>query len=117
MSRSGIQRPAPVVVIGISLIAAGAVGLAYHLNDFTAQHPFGYDVLGIALIRLAAIFCGIYMLRGSNLARWLSLAWIAFHVILSAFHSHLELGVHILVFAAFAYFLFRPRTGEFFRDA
>jgi len=99
------------------LIALGAIGLVFHLTDFTAQQPFPYDIVWISLVRLIAIVCGVYMLRGSNWARWLSLAWIAFHMILSVFHSRFELVVHILVFAAFAYFLSRPRTSEYFRGS
>ena len=34
-----------------------------------------------------AIVCGVFLLRGHNWARWLALAWIAFHVVLSAFHA------------------------------
>jgi hypothetical protein len=106
-----------VTILSLVLIATGAGGLVSHLADFKAQHPFQYDAVWIALVRLAAIFCGVYMLRASNWARLLSMAWIGFHVILSAFHSRFELGVHILVCAAFAYFLFRPRANEYFRGA
>jgi hypothetical protein len=104
-----------VTIISLILIATGALGLVYHLTDLAAPHPFQYDVVWISLVRLIAIVCGVYMLRASNWARWLSLAWIAFHVILSIFHSLFQLGFHILVCAAFAYFLFRPRTSEYFR--
>jgi hypothetical protein len=106
-----------VTIITFVLIATGAAGLVFHLSDFRAQHPFQYDVVWVSLVRLVAIVCGIYMLRAGNWARWLSLAWIAFHVIISAFHSRVELGAHILVCAALAYFLFRPRTNEYFRGA
>jgi len=111
------ERPLSVTIISVVLIATGAIGLVFHLTGFSAQHPFQYDVIWVTLVRLIAIVSGVYMVRASNWARWLSLAWIAFHVILSAFHSRFELGVHILVFAAFAYFLFRPRTSEYFRGA
>jgi hypothetical protein len=57
------------------------------------------------------------MLRGHNWARWLALAWIGCHVILSAFHSVFEVAVHGLLFAAIAYFLFRPRATRYFRGA
>lgn len=114
-SRSVKRRPLPVTILSLALIVTGAAGLAFHLTDFKAQHPFPYDVVWISLVRLIAVVCGVYMLRAGNWARWLSLAWIAFHVILSIFHSPLQLEVHILVFAAFAYFLFRPRTNEYFR--
>jgi hypothetical protein len=111
------KRPLSVTIISFVLIATGALGLVFHLNDFTAQHPIQYDVVWVSLVRLLAIVCGVYMLRASNWARWLSLAWIAFHVVISLFHSRFQLGVHILICAAFAYFLFRPRTSEYFRGA
>ncbi len=55
------------------------------------------------------------MLRGHNWARWLALAWIAFHVVLSAFHALAELAVHSLFCAIMAYFLFRPAANGYFR--
>jgi hypothetical protein len=111
------QRPLSVTILSLVLIATGALGIVFHLTDFTPQHAFQYDVVWVSLVRLIAIVCGVYMLRASNWARWLSLAWISFHVIISIFHSPFQLGVHILVCAAFAYFLFRPRASEYFRGA
>jgi len=57
----------------------------------------------------------VYMLLGRNWARWLGLAWIAFHVIISAFHSAQELVIHGLLLALFAYFLLRPSASAYFR--
>ena len=111
------QRPLSVTLISLVLIASGGIGLVYHLSDFRAQHPFQYDIVWVSLVRLVAILCGVYMLRASNWARWLSIVWIAFHVILSAFHSRFELGFHIFVFAVFAYFLSRPGTNQYFRGS
>jgi CHASE2 domain-containing sensor protein len=111
------KRPIPVIVIGCLYVATGAIGLASHLIAFKPQHPFQYDIVWISLVSLIAIVCGIYMLRGSNWARWLGLAWMAFHVILSVFHSRSELVVHSLLFVAFAYFLFRPPATQYFRAA
>jgi hypothetical protein len=111
------QRPLPVTVISLVLIATGGIGLVYHLSDLRAQHPFHYEIVWISLVRLMAILCGVYMLRANNWARWLSLAWIAFHVILSFFHSRFEVGFHALVFAAFAYFLFRPASNQYFHGS
>ena len=108
-------RPLSVTIIGFLFIAAGAIGLVYHLTDFRAQHPFPYDIVWVSCVRFIAIICGVYMLRGRNWARWGALAWIAYHVILSAFHSVFELAVHGLLCAAFAYFLLRPRATRYFR--
>ena len=55
------------------------------------------------------------MLRGCNWARWLALAWIAFHVVLSAFHSLPEFALHAVLCAVFAYFLLRPDAALYFR--
>src|SRR5262249_785490 len=69
----------------------------------------------VFLIHSLAIVCGVYMLRGSNWARWLALAWLAFHVIVSSFHAWHQLLVHGLLLAVVAYLLFRPQTTQYFR--
>ncbi|MGH9631185.1 MAG: hypothetical protein ACRD7E_23015 [Bryobacteraceae bacterium] len=109
------ERPLSVTAIGCLYIVAGAIGLAYHFTELDPEHLFEDDVLWILLVRLTAIVCGIYVLRGSNWARWLALAWIAYHVVLSGFHSWFELAVHSLLCAVFAFFLFRPRAAQYFR--
>ena len=111
------QRPLPVTIIGCLYIVMGAIGFAYHLTEFKAQHPFQYDIIWVGLVRLIAIVCGVYMLRGHNWARWLALTWIVYHVILSAFHMLSELAIHILFCAILAYFLFRPTATRYFRAA
>lgn len=93
----------------------GAIGFAYHLTDFQPQHPFQYDVVWVELVRLTAIICGVYMLRGHNWARWLALAWIALHVVVSAFHTLSELAIHSLFCAVIAWLLFRPVATRYFR--
>jgi len=108
------KRPLPVTVLSLLLVAAGAVGLVYHLNELNRHHPFQNYFLLIEFVRLIAIVSGVYMLRGSNWARWLALAWIGFHVVVSAFHSLPEFAFHGLLFAVFAYFLFRRQATEYF---
>jgi len=39
------------------------------------------------MIRIIAVVGGVFLLMGHNWARWLMLAWLAFHVAVSAFHS------------------------------
>jgi hypothetical protein len=111
------KRPLSVIVIACLYITTGAVGIASHLTEFRLKHPFPYDIVWVPLVSLIAIICGVYLLRGRNWARWLALAWIVFHVVLSVFHSRSELVVHGLLCAAFAYFLFRPRASRYFRSA
>jgi len=57
------------------------------------------------------------MLRGLNWARWLLLVWIAYHVLISAFHSLSQLITHGLLLAGVAYLLFRPAVSAHFRGA
>jgi hypothetical protein len=108
------KRPLSIALISWVFIVAGIVGLAYHLTEFKAEQPFQYDLVWVLFLRLLAILAGVFMLRGNNWARWLTLAWMAYHVVLSAFHSIHELVVHGLLFAAIAYFLFRPQANQYF---
>jgi hypothetical protein len=111
------KRPIAVIVIGWLYVATGVIALASHLIGFKPQHPFQYDIVWMALVNLIAIVCGAYLLRGHNWARWLALAWIGFHVVLSIFHAPFELVVHSLLCIAVLYFLFRPQATQYFRAA
>ena len=94
-------------------IAAGVIGFAYHVTEF--KLPVKSEIVWVCLLRLLAVLGGVFVLRGHNWARRLLLLWIAYHVILSAFHSLSELVVHGLLFAAVAYVLFRPKASAYFR--
>jgi hypothetical protein len=98
-------------------LATGALALVYHLSRFKPRNPFAYDGTWASLVGLLALVAGAYMLRAANWARWLAIAWIAFHVVLSAFHSVSQLLFHALLCAVFAYFLFRPPANEYFSAA
>lgn len=105
------RRPLPVTVIGCLYIVTGLVGSAAHLVQ---SRRFETDVLWALLVNLIALVGGIWMLRRQNWARWLAIAWMAFHVILSIFHSPRELMVHALFLVLIALFLFRPRVNAYF---
>jgi hypothetical protein len=108
------KRPLSVIVIGCLYVVTGAIGLVSYLSQFKLQQPFPYDIVWASLVSAIAIVSGVYLLRSSNWARWLAMAWIAFHVVLSVFHSRYELAIHSLLFAAFAYLLFRPEANQYF---
>jgi len=110
------KRPLSITVLSWLYITTGTVGFAYHFSELRAQ-PFVYDTVGVELVRLIAIICGAFMLRGHNWARWLALAWIASHVVLSAFHGWPQLAIHSLLCAVFAFFLFRSGAGRYFGAA
>jgi hypothetical protein len=107
------RRPLAVTILGWLYIGVGSIGFVAHLTDLLA---FQYDAIYIEFTELVAIVCGAFILRGQNWARWLALAWIAFHVVVSAFHAFPELAIHCLFCALIAWFLFRPETTQYFRN-
>lgn len=107
--------PLSVLILGCVYIGVGAIGFAYHFPGFMARGAFPYDLIWAQLIEALAIVFGVFMFRGHNWARWGALAWIALHVVLSAFHSFGELAAHALFLAAIAWILFRPKVRRYFQ--
>ena len=108
------RRPLLVTIIAGIFLATGVLGLAFHASKIRA-HPFHYDIVWVLGLSAVAVVCGAYMLRRSNWARWLAVAWLAFHVGVSAFHSRRELIVHTLLLVVLTYLLFRPESTAYFR--
>lgn len=111
------KRPLSVTTIAWLYVIVGAVGLAYHATEFKLARPFENDAVWVCLVRLLAIVAGVFMLRGRNWARWLAIAWMAWHVYLSVFHPLSELIMHSVLLVVFAFFLFRPPASTWFRAA
>ena len=111
------KRPLSVTILACVYIGVGAIGFIYHFTEFLSRSAFHYDVIEIELTELLAIVSGAFMLRGQNWARWLALAWMAFHVILSAFRALPELAIHCLFCAVIAWILFRTNAARYFRGA
>jgi hypothetical protein len=111
------KRPLSVTILAWVYIAVGTVGFVYHLNEFLAAKTFQSDIFLIEAVEIIAIVGGAFMLRGQNWARWVALAWIAFHVIVSAFHPAREFVIHLLFCAVIAWLLFRPDATRYFRGA
>jgi len=115
---NGNKRPISVTILGCLYLAVGTIGFAYHGSEIIqAGHAIQSDDVWVELVECVAIISGTFMLRGHNWARWLAVAWIAFHVILSAFHSFGQLAIHTLFCAVIAWFLFRPEAARYFRAA
>jgi ribosomal protein S18 acetylase RimI-like enzyme len=107
------RPPISVLIVAILYLAVGIIGFAYHFPELRAGHP---DAIWIELTEFLAIVAGVFMLRGQNWARWLALAWIAFHVALSI-GSARQFMVHSLICLAIAWALFHPRASRFFHRA
>jgi uncharacterized membrane protein len=116
------KRPASVTIISWLFIALGGISLIAGLfrpggttaSGANAADP-AIDTWLVPGVRILAVVCGAFMLRGFNWARRLLVVWIAYHVILSALHSTLQLVVHGLLFGVALYFLFRPAATAYFR--
>jgi uncharacterized membrane protein HdeD (DUF308 family) len=111
------KRPLSITVIGWIFVLTGAIGFAYHLSELNARHPFDNDGAWVLLARILAIAGGLFLLYGYGWARCLLIAWLAYHVVLSAFHSTVELTMHALLLIVIAYFLLRPHVSTYLRDA
>jgi hypothetical protein len=113
------KRPLAITIIGWLFIAVGTVALTYHLLPHHSAEPkshsaISHELAWILLIRLLAIVAGIFLLRGSNWARWLLVIWMTYHIALSAFHSVSEVLVHTILFSIIGYFLFRSESCAYF---
>lgn len=108
------RRPITVTILGCILIATGLVSLAFHVTDFKASHSRLSELVPLSLVSVLAIVSGAFMFRGSNWARWLALAWIAFHVAISFLDSLQKVVMHGLIFLLFGYLLLRPTATAYF---
>lgn len=109
------KRPWPVTLIALLYITIGAIGFLYHFPAFHGQYGFHQEDFWIELTEAVALLCGIFLLQGRNWARWLALAWIAFHVALSALHSLQETIIHAAFCAIIAAILFNRSASKYFR--
>jgi hypothetical protein len=108
-----MKRPLPVTIFGSLFIAAGLVGVVYHLQE----RPLEPHIALISAIRIIAVIGGVFLLLGHGWARWLLLVWLAFHVVVSAFHSISEVAAHLVLLLLTAHFLLRPPSSNYFRPA
>lgn len=111
------SRPFAVTFIGCLFVAVGCVGFGYHLREALAKSSFPADAVWIELTELLAVIGGIFLLRGQNWARWLAVAWMAFHVLITALNQFRGFAVHVLLFAGIAWLLFRADSTRYFRGA
>lgn len=103
------QRPIAVLVVACIYLAVGCIGFAYHFHDL--RQP---DGIWVEVTEGLAIVIGIFLLLGRNWARWLALAWMAFHVAIS-YGDFRKLLIHTCIFALIAWLLFRRNSRRYFR--
>lgn len=111
---AGAGRPVSVTILAWVYIAVGVMGFAYHFHGLVALESDSIWIEGTECLAIAA---GVFLLRAENWARWLALAWIVFHVALSAFLSVREFLVHCVFCGVIGWILFRGAAGRYFRGA
>lgn len=114
------KRPISVTIIGCIFIAFNLIALVTSLMPLVdaddSRRIAELKTHGIIwIVRTLGILCGVFMLYGLNWARWLLVAWIVYHIILSLLHSLFQLLVHSLLFSIVLYFVFRPQASVYFQ--
>jgi len=108
---NSMKRPFQVTTLGWLLIAVGILSTIYHLS----KSPLDRWTVPILLVGTIAIVAGIFLLRGARWARWLVLAWLAFHVVVSALNSLSDAMAHVVLLLVVGYFLLGPRASKYFQ--
>lgn len=108
---SEMKRPVSVVVVACVYLLVGTVGFVLHFRDLFGGH---WDGAAVELTEALAVVAGAFLLRRQNWARWLALAWMAFHVAISIPGPMRALAMHSLIFLAIAWVLLRPEAGHWF---
>ena len=109
-------RPLPIIIVATLFIIVGLAGFLYHIKDFVDPHAKVYEALLAELLGIIAIVCGILLLRANNSGRWLSIAWVLSHILISAFNSTSELIAHIVLLVAVSVLLFLPVSSIYFQN-
>jgi hypothetical protein len=109
-----MKRPIAVIAIACLYLLVGVIGFAAHFHELLAHHP---DAIAIEITELLAVISGAGLLLRQNWARWLALAWIAFHVGISLFHPLPELAMHCAFLVLIFWALLRRGSAQWFRQA
>lgn len=120
------KRPFAITIIAWIFIAVGTGGILKDLWPLLTSHAREQiamfrteglrEIVPAWTVRLSGVIGGAFLLRGANWARWLLVAWMAFHLGLSVLHDLTEVLVHVAFFVPILFFLFRPQVAGFFRE-
>jgi len=113
MSSPARVRPLSVTVVAMLYMAVGVIGFIYHFRELLALHA---DAPLIEITEVLAAIAGFFILRGANWARWLAIAWMALHVVIS-YPELPAFPIHCAFLLVIAWILLRPAAGRWFRPA
>jgi len=109
-----MKRPFAITVLSWLFIALGVVSLGMDVH-FVAGHGWGLDEALIFPVHGLAVVAGAFMLRGADWARWLTVLWMAFHVVITVLNAWHGFAFHAILFAGITCLLFRADARAWFR--
>jgi uncharacterized membrane protein HdeD (DUF308 family) len=104
------KRPRSIIVISLLFILLGTITLIHAVMELSSTTERLTDLQKHWMIYLsaaAAIVGGVFLFKGQNWARWLLVAWMAFHIVVGALHGIGPLLTHVVIFSVILFFLFR----------
>lgn len=101
--------PVSVILIAGLYLIVGVGGFVAHFGDRS------HDWVWVEGTELIAILCGVFLLLAHQWARWLTIAWMAFHVAIS-FGDGRKLAIHGLFLVLIVWGLFSANANFFFRS-
>ena len=107
------RQPLSITIISWIFIIFGSIALLSGVLPIADLKSHWY----VHLSRILQIVAGVFMLYGRNWARWLLVAWIAFHIVVGALHGIGPLIMHVVIFSVILFFVFRPDANEYFRES
>lgn len=106
------KRPIPIIIVSVLFILVGCTGFAYHVKELSDKP---YETVWVLFVEILAVACGILLLLRIGWARWLAIAWLLYHVIISAFNSTSEMTAHIVFLVIVSVLLFLPVSTTYFK--
>jgi len=113
------KRPIALIIVSVAFIAIGFGSLFKGVwpvvkgGTAIGSHELTDSAI-VTVSAIVAILSGVFMLRGANWARWLAIAWMAFHVVISMLHNPFELAIHSVMLVVLVLVLFWGRTSRYF---
>ena len=104
------QRPLAITIISWLFIIFGSIALLSGVLPLADIKSHWY----VHLSRFLQIVAGVFMLYGRNWARWLLVAWIAFHIVVGALNGLMSLAMHVVIFSVILFFVFRRDANVYF---
>jgi len=104
------RRPLSITIISWILIVFGSIALLSGVLPLSDIKSHWY----VHLSRILEIVAGVFMLYGRNWARWLLVAWIAFHIVVGALNGLVSLAMHVVIFSVILFFVFRRDANVYF---